>query len=151
MIREFRPGDYEGVEEIWRKTELYLPMDRRGLYVRLIRRNPHLFLVAEREGRVIGTVIGFFPYFPPSLLPEMRIGYIGHLAVRPDMQGRGIGSRLLREICARLRSHGKSLALLGVKPWERRYGDLKRFYRERHGFKNLGMIYIKRLRGSSMR
>jgi len=32
-----------------------------------------------------------------------------------------------------------------VKPWERRYRDLKRFYRARHGFKNFGAIYIKRL------
>ncbi|RLI31266.1 hypothetical protein DRO56_05345 [Candidatus Bathyarchaeota archaeon] len=144
-IREFRPEDYREVEEIWKETELYLPIDRRGLYLKLIRRSPHLFLVAEREGRVIGTVIGFFPYLPPSLLLEVGIGYIGHLAVRPEVQGRGIGSRLLKEICARLRSQGKSMALLGVKPWERRYKDLKRFYRERHGFKNLGMIYIKKL------
>lgn len=77
------------------------------------------------------------PICPPSLLLEMRREHIGHLAVHPDLQGRGIGSKLLREICANLTLCGKSLALLGAKPWEMRCKDLKRFYRLRHGFKNL--------------
>ncbi|RJS88501.1 N-acetyltransferase [Candidatus Bathyarchaeota archaeon] len=50
------------------------------------------FLVAESQGETVGTVIGFIPYLPPSLLLETRIGYIGHLALHPDLQGRGIGS-----------------------------------------------------------
>ncbi|MCD6263291.1 GNAT family N-acetyltransferase [Candidatus Bathyarchaeota archaeon] len=48
--------------------------------------------MAESQGEAVGTVIGFIPYLPPSLLLEMRIEYIGHLALHPDLQGRGIGS-----------------------------------------------------------
>ena len=48
-----------------------------------------IFLVAEIDGRVIGSVRGFV---------EEETCYIARLIVHPDFQNQGIGTRLLNEI-----------------------------------------------------
>jgi ribosomal protein S18 acetylase RimI-like enzyme len=60
-------------------------------------RDSDLFLVAEENGRIIGTVIGGF---------DGRRGLIYHLAVSASSRGRGIGSRLMDDLEARLRAKG---------------------------------------------
>ena len=59
--------------------------------------DPGVFLVAEEDGQVVGTVIGGF---------DGRRGLIYHLAVAASFRGHGIGSRLMNEIESRLRSKG---------------------------------------------
>ena len=58
---------------------------------------PNLFLVAEENGQIIGTVIGGF---------DGRRGLIYHLAVTASFRGRGVGSRLMEELESRLRAMG---------------------------------------------
>lgn len=60
-------------------------------------RDPDLFLVAEEDGQIIGTVVGGY---------DGRRGLIYHLAVAASYRGRGIGSRLMDEIESRLRDKG---------------------------------------------
>ena len=62
-----------------------------------ISRDPDLFLVAEAENRIIGSVIGGY---------DGRRGLIYHLAVSASCRGQGIGSRLMNEVEARLRAKG---------------------------------------------
>lgn len=62
-----------------------------------LRHDPELFLVAEAEGALIGTVIGGY---------DGRRGLIHHLAVSPAYQGQGIGGRLMDEVETRLRAKG---------------------------------------------
>lgn len=62
-----------------------------------IARDPDLFLVAEADGRIIGSVIGGF---------DGRRGLIYHLAVAASFRGQGIGSLLMDEVEARLRAKG---------------------------------------------
>ena len=62
-------------------------------------RDPDLFLVAEEDGQIIGTVIGGY---------DGRRGLLYHLAVAASFRGRGIGSRLMerdRSPVARERLH----------------------------------------------
>ncbi len=49
----------------------------------------HIFLKAVSEGRIIGTVRAY---------ENNGTCYIGRLAVHPDMQNRGVGAALMREI-----------------------------------------------------
>jgi len=60
-------------------------------------RDPDLFLVAEDNGQIVGTVIGGF---------DGRRGLIYHLAVAASSRGRGVGSRLMNELESRLRAKG---------------------------------------------
>ena len=60
-------------------------------------RDPDLFLVAEKAGSIIGTVIGGF---------DGRRGFVYHLAVAPAERSRGLGSRLMNEVERRLRELG---------------------------------------------
>ena len=62
-----------------------------------IARDPDLFIIAESEGKLIGSVIGGF---------DGRRGLIYHLAVAASFRGMGIGSRLMDEVEARLRAKG---------------------------------------------
>ncbi|MBN1451117.1 MAG: GNAT family N-acetyltransferase [Anaerolineales bacterium] len=59
--------------------------------------DPGLFLVAEENGQIIGTVIGGF---------DGRRGLLYHLAVTASFRGQGIGSCLMEEIESRLRAKG---------------------------------------------
>lgn len=62
-----------------------------------IARDPDLFLVAECENKIIGSVIGGY---------DGRRGLIYHLAVDSAFRGQGIGSRLMDEVESRLRDKG---------------------------------------------
>ena len=62
-----------------------------------IARDPDLFLIAEVDGRMVGTVIGGF---------DGRRGMVYHLAVHTEFQRRGIATALMKEVEDRLRSKG---------------------------------------------
>ena len=62
-----------------------------------VARDPDLFLVAEAEDRIVGSVIGGY---------DGRRGIIYHLAVSAAFRNQGIGSRLMEEVEARLRDKG---------------------------------------------
>ena len=68
---------------------------------------PSLMLVATHEGRIVGASYQY-------VLAEDRIGWVGDLAVRPEMQGRGIGSALLRSALSDLSRRGMRIAELNV-------------------------------------
>lgn len=71
--------------------------DTREEIQKKLTRDSDLFLVAEEDGKIIGTVIGGF---------DGRRGMVYHLAVAEPFQMRGIGSQLLNEVETRLRAKG---------------------------------------------
>jgi len=101
QIRELCfPSDYEEVYRLWETIEKGVRVgrsDSRDEVEKKIARDPDLFLVAESEGKIIGSVIGGF---------DGRRGMIYHLAVASGFRGMGIGSRLMDELESRLRSKG---------------------------------------------
>jgi ribosomal protein S18 acetylase RimI-like enzyme len=101
QIREFRfPADYESVYELWKSIEKGVHVgrsDTRAEIEKKLIRDPDLFLVAESEGSIIGSVIGGY---------DGRRGLIYHLAVAASFRGRGIGSSLMEEVESRLRAKG---------------------------------------------
>lgn len=60
-------------------------------------RDPDLFLVAEAEGKLIGSVIGGF---------DGRRGMIYHLAVAEAYRQQGLGAALMEEVERRLKAKG---------------------------------------------
>lgn len=100
-IREFRfPSDYESVYRLWGSIEKGVHIGRSDTPAEIekkIARDPELFIVAELEGDIIGSVIGGF---------DGRRGLIYHLAVAASFRGMGIGSRLMKEVESRLSAKG---------------------------------------------
>ncbi len=100
-IREFRfPEEYEQVYELWQSIEKGVHVGRSDTLAEIekkLTRDPDLFLVAESEGRIVGTVIGGY---------DGRRGILYHLAVAEPFRGNGIGSLLMDEVESRLRAKG---------------------------------------------
>lgn len=109
LIREFRfPADYEAAFQLW-KMEKGIGIGRSDTLEEIekkLARDPDLFLVAEADGCIVGTVIGGF---------DGRRGLIYHLAVEASYRGQGIGSRLMEEVESRLRAKGCLKCYLLVK------------------------------------
>jgi ribosomal protein S18 acetylase RimI-like enzyme len=87
-----------------------------------LERDPELFLVArDGEGVIVGTAMGGW---------DGRRAYVYHLAVLPERARRGIGSRLMDELEARLRA----LGALKVKLQILTDNDVSRAFFERRGY-----------------
>lgn len=101
QIRELRfPQDFDSVLKLWKSMEKGVHVGRSDTLAEIekkISRDPDLFLVAEQEGEIIGSVLGGY---------DGRRGMIYHLAVAAAQRGNGIGSRLMDEVESRLRSKG---------------------------------------------
>ena len=132
-LREFRDEDYDAVVRLWRAAGLSVkPSDTLPELRKLIDRNPGLFLVAEEDGVVAGTVIGAW---------DGRRAWIYHLAVLPDRQGGGIGRMLMAELERRLRAVGATRLNLLVEPGNAGVTD---FYRKL-GYAPDDLLFMTRL------
>jgi len=100
-IREFHfPDDYRAVRELWDRMEKGVHVGRSDSPEEIVKktlRDPDLFLVAEENGRIVGSVIGGY---------DGRRGLLYHLAVAKDARKQGVGGQLLDEVEARLRAKG---------------------------------------------
>jgi ribosomal protein S18 acetylase RimI-like enzyme len=100
-IREFRfEHDYAPAVELWNTMDKGVhvgPSDAPAEILKKLERDPDLFLVAEVDQKLVGTVIGGF---------DGRRGMIYHLAVHPQYRTQGIGGQLMDEVEKRLRLKG---------------------------------------------
>jgi ribosomal protein S18 acetylase RimI-like enzyme len=98
LIRPFDAADEAAVIALWQRCGLTRPWNdphkdiRRKLAVR-----PDLFLVAETEGAVVGTVMGGY---------DGHRGWINYLGVDPACRRRGIGRALMDQAERLLRIEG---------------------------------------------
>ena len=100
-IREFIfPQDYQGVRLLWEATGPGIHLrrsDEPEEILKKIQRDPDLFLVAESDGMIIGSVLGGF---------DGRRGMMYHLAVDQSFRKVGVASKLVDELEKRLKSKG---------------------------------------------
>ena len=126
MVREARPEDDAVVGEILvcgyltryaQKMPEVVLSDRRKAELRDVasKRREALVLVAELDGRVVGTETVWRPGAPASeaWLPEACD--LRHLAVGPAVQGRGLSRPLLDEAERRARGMGAKYVCLHVR------------------------------------
>ena len=101
QIRQFCfPSDYQPVIDLWSSIEKGVHVGRSDSPAEIEKklvRDPDLFLVAEYENKIVGSVIGGY---------DGRRGLIYHLAVNAAFRGHGIGSQLMDEVESRLREKG---------------------------------------------
>jgi ribosomal protein S18 acetylase RimI-like enzyme len=100
-LREFQyPQDYLTVVDLWRRAGPGIHLrrsDEPEEILKKLTRDPDLFLVAVKEGAIVGTVLGGF---------DGRRGLVYHLAVEPHLRQHGIGDRLMKELETRLKRKG---------------------------------------------
>ena len=100
-IREFRfPDDYASALKLWEGIEVGIHVGRSDTPEEIqkkLKRDPDLFLVAESNETIIGTVIGGY---------DGRRGMIYHLAVHETAREQGVGATLLNEVEKRLQAKG---------------------------------------------
>ncbi len=109
VIREFSfPNDYDQTVTFWHGIEKGMNVGRSDTPEEIqkkLERDPDLFLLAEINHEIIGTVIGAF---------DGRRGMIYHLAVHRNYRGQGVGAMLLGEVEKRLQAKGCLKCLMHV-------------------------------------
>jgi len=100
-IRPFRfPEDYPAVISLWQSAGPGIHVRRSDQPEEIrkkLQRDPDLFLVAESDGHLVGSVIGGF---------DGRRGMMYHLAVAADFRQQGVGAVLMDALEERLRAKG---------------------------------------------
>ena len=109
LIREFNYSqDYDSAARLWQSMDKGVRFSRSDVPAEIekkVARDPDLFLVAEIEGEIIGTVIGGF---------DGRRGMVYHLAIAHGHRRRGLADLLMAELEKRLVAKGAIRAYLLV-------------------------------------
>lgn len=97
-IREAGPDDFESIIDFWTTIDRHTSLPDRVEYLQRFHEfSPDLFLVAQKDGQVVGTVIGGWDGWRAQ---------IARLATDPSLRRSGIARALVEEIEARLRKRG---------------------------------------------
>jgi len=137
VLREFSfPDDYQEVYKLWGSAGSGIHLrrsDQPEEISKKINRDPDLFLVAEANNQIVGSVLGGF---------DGRRGMVYHLAVSQPYRKLGVGTALMEELEKRLRTKGcLRFYLLVTKENE----EAIQYY-EKHGWKKMDLwAYAKDL------
>jgi len=113
-IRELTPAEAATVPALWAsawgQVTLY-PLEERVWRERLaLHHQPDLLIGAFEADELVGVAYG---RLPTAAWQPQDVGWVTLLAVAATRQGRGIGTRLLAELLARLRAAGATRFKLG--------------------------------------
>ncbi|UCF70820.1 MAG: GNAT family N-acetyltransferase [candidate division WOR-3 bacterium] len=131
VVREFRITDYDALIKLWKGAGLpHKPRgrDRKKDISREITHVNAVFLVAEKEGILIGSAFGTH---------DGRKGWINRVAVLPDFRRSGIAAQLVREVEKRLNDAGIDIIACLIEEWNK---ESVAFF-ERLGYKRHNDIF----------
>ncbi len=98
LIRAFQPSDEPAVIALWQACDLIRPWNNPQLDIRRkLAVQPAMFLVAEADQRVMGTVMAGY---------EGHRGWINDLAVCPTKRLQGVGRQLMQAAESALKAAG---------------------------------------------
>lgn len=98
QFRQFHPDDTEQTVALWQACGLTRPWnDPYKDIKRKLQQEPELFLIAEQNGRLLGSVMAGY---------DGHRGWIYYLAVLPQYQSQGVGKSLVLQAEQQLRSKG---------------------------------------------
>ena len=115
LIRKIEERDVEAVGRLWYQLSLYHENFARyyavrpdteailGDHVRDLMHRNCIFFVAEAGGRVVGFVSGYIVMRNPQLVVD-RVGKVDNIFVDDEFRGKGIGTQLLEQLFAYIKS-----------------------------------------------
>lgn len=116
-IRPITPDDIPAAQELWQRAGLTLTLsDDAESLARTFARNPTTCLASVVSGRLVATALGTW---------DGRRGYLWHLAVEPELQGRGLGRLMLGALETAFRELGVPKVTFQI---ERENIDVMGFY-----------------------
>ena len=109
-IRAMRPEDYDKVYKLWLSIEGFgirsIDDSREGVE-RFLKRNPDLSVVAEQNGRIVGSIM---------VGHDGRTGCFSHVCVAKDDRKHGVGYKMVRYAVKALQSEGiNNVTLIAFK------------------------------------
>jgi putative acetyltransferase len=126
QIRPERPGDYDAIHEV---NAAAFGQEAEAVLVEKVRRSPDfipgLSLVAVHDGRVVGHILFSLIRVRIQNEPDQErpILSLAPMAVRPELQGRGIGSALVQRGLEIARDLGcQAVVVVGHPDYYPRFG-----------------------------
>jgi GNAT superfamily N-acetyltransferase len=139
MIRATRPDDTPTLVELARATGVFKQLEIQALrevlddYHATNQAQGHRCVTAGGAGRIDG-----FAYYAPSSMAD-RAWYLYWIAVRPDLQARGLGGRLLRHAEDEARARDGRLLLIETSSLP--HYDLTRKFYLKHGYAQDAVVH----------
>ena len=130
FLRPERPGEYREMEQLVRDAfwDKFSPGCCEHLVVHKMRTAPavlpDLCLAAELEGKLAGGIWYARAALRQADGTEVPVFTMGPVAVRPDLQGRGIGSELIRKTLELAEKRCCAVIIYGNPAYYRRFGFL---------------------------
>jgi ribosomal protein S18 acetylase RimI-like enzyme len=116
LIRPYAEGDRAEVIALWQACGLTRPQNDPDTDIELkLAKDPELFLVAEDQGRVVGSVMGGW---------DGHRGHVNYLGVHPGRQRQGLGKALMQALEGRLKALGCPKLNLEVRVGNQAAADL---------------------------
>ncbi|MEX0621444.1 MAG: GNAT family N-acetyltransferase [Candidatus Woykebacteria bacterium] len=91
-IRETQLADYEQITQLLRGQKLLTDFSKEA-FAKMLVRNKGFYLVAESNGKLVGTVFGSHD--------GGLFGYVYRAAVAKEFQNKGVGAALVKELLSR--------------------------------------------------
>ncbi len=130
-IRKFRTDDYARLIEMWSESKLpHKPKgrDSKMNIAREVEQKNAVFLVAEKNGELIGSAFGTH---------DGRKGWINRVAVTPGFRRKGVAEQLVNEVERQLRGMGIGIIACLIEEWNK---DSMQFF-EKMGYERHHDIY----------
>jgi len=111
VIREFRMEDYDAVIALWDDAQLpYRPegRDRRDKIEHELEQGNAIFLIAEINGKLVGSVLGTH---------DGRKGWVNRVAVDSEFRRQNIARRLVAEVEDKLSKLGIEVIACLIEDW----------------------------------
>lgn len=126
MTITLRPETSNDYQDISRVNDLAFGQKNEGVIIQSLRKNkifvPELSIVAEKDGMIIGHIL-FFPVQIKSKDKSHKSISLAPMAVVPEYQNQGIGSKLVRYGLEKCREKGyQSVIVLGHPKYYPRFG-----------------------------
>ncbi|MCK4347722.1 MAG: GNAT family N-acetyltransferase [Thermoplasmatales archaeon] len=141
IIRELSIKDYDALITLWNDAQLpFKPKgrDRRDKIEYKLKQGRDIFLVAEINGKLVGSVFGTH---------DGRKGWINRLAVTPEFQRQDIAKKLIAEVEDRFSALGIDIISCLVEDWNIK--SLQVF--EKLGYKkHSDMVYFSKRKDSNV-